>query len=168
MAEEERGEGAETEKYPYGEYVGSRDDNLDRHGYGSALLPNGDIYEGNYRRGKRHGKGMYCFRNGSRYDGEWRKVCLGLKHGFGQMQYPDGSRYVGHWRKDNKHGNGIYHYINGDNYEGSWYKGFRHGLGTYVYIKDNVVFYGLCTIHLHYSIINLGTDQNPDNSFYFI
>ncbi|XP_065158150.1 radial spoke head 1 homolog isoform X2 [Atheta coriaria] len=136
----EGGEGPGSDKYPFGEYIGARDENLDRHGYGSALLPNGDIYEGNYRLGKRHGKGMYCFRNGARYEGEWRK---GLKHGFGTFCYPDATKYVGQWRKDNKHGHGIYYYLNGDVYEGAWYKGWRHGLGTYSYIKEKVQHYGV-------------------------
>lgn len=57
--EEIAGEAGETaeERYPYGEYEGGRDDQLDRHGWGSALLPNGDIYEGEYYHGRRHGKG---------------------------------------------------------------------------------------------------------------
>lgn len=141
MAEElGEGGGEGGDKYPYGEYEGSRDENLDRHGFGSALLPNGDIYEGQYFRGKRHGQGMYCFRNGARYNGSWRKE---LKHGQGEFLYPDGTRYVGDWKKDFKHGQGIYFYINGDTYEGAYYKGKRHGLGTYTYKKVNICHYGM-------------------------
>ncbi|XP_056648804.1 radial spoke head 1 homolog [Diorhabda sublineata] len=140
--EEEKlgGEGGEVQEiYPYGEYEGGRDDQLDRHGFGSALLPNGDIYEGEYHHGKRHGKGMYCFKNGAKYTGMWRK---GLKHGKGEFIYPDGTRYIGDWKKDFKHGIGTYYYINGDTYEGSWYLGFRHGLGTYTYKSCNVTHFG--------------------------
>lgn len=57
MGEEGEGKGEGQEAYPYGEYEGGRDDQLDRHGFGSALLPNGDIYEGYYLHGKRHGRG---------------------------------------------------------------------------------------------------------------
>ncbi|KAJ8916276.1 hypothetical protein NQ315_016417 [Exocentrus adspersus] len=135
-----RGEGGEgKDVYPYGEYEGGRDENLDRHGFGSALLPNGDIYEGEYYHGRRHGKGMYCFKNGARYKGTWRK---GLKHGQGEFLYPDGTRYVGDWKKDFKHGQGTYYYENGDIYEGRWYKGWRHGLGTYTFKKYDVTHYG--------------------------
>ncbi|XP_018336213.1 radial spoke head 1 homolog [Agrilus planipennis] len=137
---EGKGEGEGEEVYPYGEYEGGRDENLDRHGWGSALLPNGDIYEGEYRHGKRMGKGLYCFRNGARYNGEWRK---GLKHGQGEFIYPDGARYIGHWRKDFKHGQGSYYYPNGDTYEGAWFRGFRHGLGTYTYKKINITHFGM-------------------------
>ncbi|CAG9814003.1 unnamed protein product [Phaedon cochleariae] len=95
------GEGGESKEiYPYGEYEGGRDEQLERHGFGSALLPNGDVYEGEYYHGKRHGRGMYCFKNGSRYTGTWSK---GLKHGEGEFLYPDGSRYQGEWKKDLKH-----------------------------------------------------------------
>ncbi|KAF5304546.1 hypothetical protein FQA39_LY09597 [Lamprigera yunnana] len=137
---EARGEGEGDEQYPFGEYRGGRDENYDRHGWGSALLPTGDIYEGNYFHGLRMGKGMYCFRNGARYEGDWRK---GKKHGCGQFIYPDGSRYIGGWRKDMKHGHGCYFYVNGDTYDGCWYKNYRHGLGTYTYKSDNVSHYGV-------------------------
>ncbi|KAK9871051.1 hypothetical protein WA026_010009 [Henosepilachna vigintioctopunctata] len=128
------------EIYPYGEYEGGRDDQLDRNGFGSALLPNGDIYEGNYLHGKRHGIGMYCFKNGARYYGEWKK---GMKHGNGVFCYPDGSRYEGKWKKDLKHGHGFYYYPNGDIYEGNYYKNQRTGLGLYKFANCKVLISGL-------------------------
>ncbi|XP_060520536.1 radial spoke head 1 homolog [Cylas formicarius] len=137
---EQAGEAEDEQRYPYGEYEGKRDEQMDRHGYGVALLPNGDIYKGEYYHGKRHGKGIYCFKNGARYNGLWRK---GLKHGSGEFIYPDGSRYIGEWRRDFKHGQGIYHYANGDVYEGLWNKGHRNGLGTYTYKNLNVSQYGI-------------------------
>ncbi|KAL1489524.1 hypothetical protein ABEB36_013481 [Hypothenemus hampei] len=127
----EEGEKDSEEQYPYGQYEGGRDDQLDRHGWGSALLPNGDVYEGDYYHGIRHGQ--------ARYDGMWRK---GSKHGLGKFLYPDGSRYIGYWKKDFKHGQGTYHYINGDTYEGFWFKGDRHGLGSYTYKNYNITHYG--------------------------
>ena len=36
--------------------------NRERHGWGRAVLPNGDTYEGNYLNGKRHGFGTYRFK----------------------------------------------------------------------------------------------------------
>ncbi|CAG9862696.1 unnamed protein product [Phyllotreta striolata] len=136
-AGEDKGEGKET--YPFGEYEGGRDEDLNRHGFGSALLPNGDIYEGEYIHGQRYGKGMYAFKNGARYSGMWKR---GLKHGHGEFLYPDGSKYVGDWKKDFKHGIGTYTYPNGDIYEGCWYEGWRHGLGTYFFKALEVSFYG--------------------------
>nr|CAD7196151.1 unnamed protein product [Timema douglasi] len=74
------------------EYEGERNDSNQRHGQGRALLPNGDVYEGQYRNGKRHGGGLYVFRGGARYEGQWKK---GVKHGEGKFHYPDGSWYEG-------------------------------------------------------------------------
>lgn len=44
-----------------GTYEGDRNDKGERHGFGHALLPNGDEYEGEYVKGKRQGKGKYVF-----------------------------------------------------------------------------------------------------------
>ncbi len=51
----------------FGLYNGSRDEQGQRHGFGEAMLKNGDEYVGEYRDGKRHGSGMYKFQNGARY-----------------------------------------------------------------------------------------------------
>lgn len=77
-------------------YEGERNKEGDRHGYGKALLPNGDMYVGHYCKGFRHGKGLYVFKNGARYDGEWRH---GVKYGQGTFWYPDGTRYEGTKRR---------------------------------------------------------------------
>lgn len=106
---------------------------------GWAYLPNGDVYQGQYRRGQRHGKGLYVFTNGARYLGEYR---CGLKRGTGKFYYPDGSTYDGQWKKDIKHGQGLYAYPNGDTYDGSWYKGLRHGVGTYTFADAKCAFHG--------------------------
>ena len=44
-----------------GTYEGDRNEEEERHGFGRALLPNGDQYEGEYEKGKRHGSGIYTF-----------------------------------------------------------------------------------------------------------
>lgn len=38
------------------EYEGDRNEAGERHGVGKASLPNGDIYEGQYKHGNRHGE----------------------------------------------------------------------------------------------------------------
>ena len=53
-------EGFEMPLYP-GTYEGERNKNEERHGFGKALLPNGDVYEGEYQNGQRHGSGVYTF-----------------------------------------------------------------------------------------------------------
>lgn len=124
------------------EYIGERNLVKERHGLGWTYLPNGDVYQGHYRRGQRHGTGLYVFKNGARYKGAYR---CGLRRGFGTMHFPDGSCYSGEWRRDLMHGHGLYTYANGDTYDGSWFRGQRHGVGTYTYAAaeaTNCVFHG--------------------------
>ncbi|XP_039479533.1 radial spoke head 1 homolog [Drosophila santomea] len=111
-----------------GLYIGGRNAAGQRQGRGWAILPNGDQYDGNYRKGRRHGIGLYVFKDGSRYYGQYR---CGKRCGRGIFIYPDGSVYEGNWRKNLKHGKGRYNYVNGDNYSGDWFKGQRHGVGIY-------------------------------------
>ena len=50
-----------------GTYEGDRDPNTqERHGRGLATLKSGDVYDGEYERGKRHGQGVYRFKNKAR------------------------------------------------------------------------------------------------------
>ncbi|XP_015175249.1 PREDICTED: radial spoke head 1 homolog [Polistes dominula] len=133
------GEYGEVEENPLGLYEGERNEQGSRHGFGKTLLPNGDMYVGQYCEGLRNGKGIYVFKNGARYDGEWRQ---GLKYGQGIFWYPDGTRYEGEWKRDTKYGFGVYFYENNDVYEGSWKKNLRHGLGTYLYAATGTKFMG--------------------------
>ncbi|CAL1674954.1 unnamed protein product [Lasius platythorax] len=133
---DERGE---TEIESLGVYEGERNENGERHGNGKALLPNGDLYVGQYRDGLRYGKGVYVFKNGARYNGDWRHGC---KYGQGIFWYPDGTRYEGEWKRDARHGFGVYYYANNDIYEGSWKKNLRHGMGTYLYANIGTKFMG--------------------------
>ncbi|XP_070152529.1 radial spoke head 1 homolog [Polyergus mexicanus] len=132
-------EHGETEIEPIGVYEGERNENGERHGNGKALLPNGDLYVGQYRDGLRYGKGVYVFKNGARYNGDWRHGC---KYGQGIFWYPDGTRYEGEWKRDARHGFGVYYYANNDIYEGSWKKNLRHGMGTYLYANIETKFMG--------------------------
>ena len=40
--------------------------------------------------GERKGEGVYCYQNGDIYDGDWKK---GMKHGYGIYTYANGKRY---------------------------------------------------------------------------
>ena len=51
-----------AEEMYFGSYEGERNEQDERHGYGHAILPNGDQFEGEYSQGKKHGKGTYKFR----------------------------------------------------------------------------------------------------------
>jgi radial spoke head protein 1 len=123
-----------------GEYDGERNDEMERHGFGKAKLPNNDTFEGNYANGKRHGHGTYKFKNGCRYTGEYQK---NKKHGQGVFIYLDGSKYEGSWVDDVREGYGVYFYVNGDKYEGEWKEHQRHGQGSYHYAETGSKYVGL-------------------------
>lgn len=50
-------------------YSGERDAEGRRHGQGTAVLPNGDSYNGTYEQGLRQGSGKYTWANGCSYEG---------------------------------------------------------------------------------------------------
>nr|XP_020442658.1 radial spoke head 1 homolog isoform X2 [Monopterus albus] len=122
-----------------GEYGGDRNEAGERHGFGKAVLPNGDTYQGQYENGKRHGQGTYRFKNGARYVGDYYQ---NMKHGQGTFYYPDGSKYEGSWVKDLREGHGVYIYPNGDKYDGEWLHHVRHGQGIYHYHETGSKFKG--------------------------
>jgi len=135
--DEELGEelpGEEDTDY-IGEYDGDRNELEERHGNGKAILPNHDVYEGQYRKGLRYGQGIYKYKKGrgARYEGQWYN---GKKHGYGVFYYPDGSRYEGFWDSNIRTGFGTYYYPNGDIYEGFWERDKKNGKGLYIH-KNN-------------------------------
>ncbi|KAK3707515.1 hypothetical protein RRG08_016610 [Elysia crispata] len=142
MSDEDLGEEEDTGQW-IGEYEGDRNEKLERHGIGKAILPNKDTYEGSYMYGKRDGYGVYRFHTkaarNARYQGEYYQA---RKQGMGKFIYPDGSRYEGQWVNDLKDGSGKYYYTNGDVYEGEWSKGLRHGKGRYTYAADKTFYEG--------------------------
>ncbi len=54
-----------------------------KHGQGTDIFSNGDMYTGEYKDGKPEGKGQYTWKNGSFYIGEFKN---GLKHGKGRWK----------------------------------------------------------------------------------
>ncbi|XP_069564858.1 radial spoke head 1 homolog isoform X1 [Brachyistius frenatus] len=118
----------EEEHNKHGEYEGDRNEAGERHGVGKAVLPNGDVYQGEYQNGKRHGQGTYHFKNRAKYVGDYSH---NMKHGQGTFYYPDGSKYEGMWVEGSRQGHGIYSYPNNDTYDGEWLGSMRHGQGVY-------------------------------------
>uniref|UniRef100_A0A3Q3H1N3 Radial spoke head component 1 n=1 Tax=Labrus bergylta TaxID=56723 RepID=A0A3Q3H1N3_9LABR len=118
----------DDEQNKLGEYEGDRNEAGERHGFGKAVLPNGDVYQGHYETGQRHGEGTYRFKNGARYVGDYLQ---NMKHGQGTFYYPDGSKYEGSWVEDLRQGHGLYTYPNRDTYDGEWLQHVRHGHGIY-------------------------------------
>lgn len=135
---------SENELLPY-TYEGGRNENGERHGKGKARLPNGDLYEGEYKNGYRNGYGKYVFR---KLKGKSRNACYmghyenNKKNGQGTFLYPDGAKYEGCWKEDLRHGFGSYYYTNGDLYRGEWEHDRRHGQGSYTYAASGMSYEG--------------------------
>lgn len=91
--------------------------------------PNGDYYEGKWKKGNPHGFGTMIYSNGDTYTGYW---VYGIKEGQGSMTYKDDDfllKYVGEWVSNKPNGKGIMTYKNGDIYEGFWNHGLHEGQG---------------------------------------
>ena len=89
-----------------------------------AELKNGDVYEGEWLRGRRHGTGVYRWRFGGSYEGEWQ---ASYQHGRGVRSYRNGDVHDGEWDLDQRCGQGVMHYHNGEVYDGEWLDEKRHG-----------------------------------------
>eukprot|EP00003_Mantamonas_plastica_P018366 TRINITY_DN3008_c0_g1_i4.p1 TRINITY_DN3008_c0_g1~~TRINITY_DN3008_c0_g1_i4.p1 ORF type:complete len:213 (-),score=55.38 TRINITY_DN3008_c0_g1_i4:21-659(-) len=121
-----------------GTYEGERNDANQRHGQGSAVLPNKDEFTGVYENGKRS-EGKYTFVSGSSYNGEYRN---NLRDGQGVFEDTKGNEFNGEWKNGVKEGQGEYTYSNGDKYQGEWKNGNKDGQGKYVYASTGAVYEG--------------------------
>ena len=65
---------------------------------------NGDVYEGEYVRGRKEGRGTYKSIVGAVYKGEYK---AGAKDGYGVFVYRDETRYEGTFANNVKEGQGI-------------------------------------------------------------
>jgi len=118
-------------------------------GQGTAYYVNGDVYCGNYVRGRRSDKGKYTFANGDVYEGHYS---LDRKEGLGKMSYAGNAQeeeeetrkgvYHGQFSNRLRHGQGAFTYPNGDVYRGSWEEGAKHGQGTYEYAEHGAKLTG--------------------------
>ncbi|KAK8933460.1 hypothetical protein KSP39_PZI016067 [Platanthera zijinensis] len=97
---------------------------------GLAVKPhdNGDLYEGELRRGKCHGSGVCYYYRSGKYEGEWiDSKC----DGHGVETWNKGSRYEGQFKKGLPHGFGVHRNHTGDLYAGEWLNGQSHGYGEH-------------------------------------
>jgi hypothetical protein len=74
---------------------------------------NGDVYEGELRKGEIHGFGTYRWSDNRVYVGDWDH---GVRTGYGKCYYKDGGIYEGHIVNDKKHGSGLFLAIVLDNF----------------------------------------------------
>lgn len=94
--------------------------------FSAVTFPDGDRYEGEWRRGAKHGQGIYRWQDGTKYDGFWKED---VEHGRGDKNFANGDRYTGEWKEGMMDGQGRYQWSNGSFYEGEWKDNLEHGLG---------------------------------------
>lgn len=105
----------------------------------TTTYDDGRVYTGQRNgKGKIEGKGLMIWPNGDRYDGEWKK---GLQDGEGTYTYATaGYSYSGHWVKGNIKGHGTFRFNNGNVMEGDW---TAMGTGTgYLVFADGTRYDG--------------------------
>ncbi|GMF22429.1 unnamed protein product [Phytophthora lilii] len=117
------------------------------HGTGKYTDAEGNIYEGEFVRGKKHGVGKLITAavgsqadsaagHSEQYSGEWRDGC---REGIGDAVFADGSRYSGQWKDDLQEGEGTFTSIQGDQYVGQWHRGCREGAGVLTIGSSGVI-----------------------------
>ncbi|KAG5068744.1 hypothetical protein JHK85_001121 [Glycine max] len=92
------------------------------------VFGNGDVYEGEFHRGKCSGSGVYYYSRSGRYEGDWVD---GKYDGYGVETWARGSRYRGCYWQGLRHGFGVYRFYTGDVYAGEWSNGQSHGCGVH-------------------------------------
>jgi len=73
------------------------------------------------------GAGTYRYRNGDVYRGQFSR---GKRSDYGEMQYASGAHYAGNWVQDKREGEGTFRWPNGDRYTGTWQDNAMNGSGT--------------------------------------
>ncbi|XP_068635322.1 uncharacterized protein [Aristolochia californica] len=102
--------------------------NATNSGLSVQVYSNGDVYEGEFHRGKCSGSGVYYYYMSGRYEGDW----VDEKYdGYGVETWARGSRYRGQYRQGLRHGYGVYRFYTGDVYAGEWSNGQSHGSGVH-------------------------------------
>ncbi|MBA0670957.1 hypothetical protein Goklo_024492, partial [Gossypium klotzschianum] len=112
--------------------IGSRSKSEKRSSSGCwvQVYSNGDVYEGEFDKGKCSGSGVYHYYMSGRYEGDWVD---GKYDGYGVETWARGSRYRGQFRQGLRHGFGVYWFYTGDVYAGEWSNGQSHGCGIHTY-----------------------------------
>ncbi|KAI3505260.1 hypothetical protein L1887_27284 [Cichorium endivia] len=107
-------------------------------GFLVKVYSNGDVYEGEFYKGKCSGSGVYYYSMNGRYEGDW----VDQKYdGYGVETWAKGSRYRGQYRQGLRHGYGVYRFFTGDMYAGEWIKGQCHGRGVHT-CDDGSKYFG--------------------------
>lgn len=123
---------AKKKKYPNGDYYEGKWKKKSPHGFGTMTYANGDVYSGNWVYGSREGQGTMTYKESlyEEYSGEWK---ADKPEGLGKLTFLDGSVYEGCFVAGLYQGQGKMTYKNGDVYEGNWENGKISGTGKLTY-----------------------------------
>ena len=133
----------DNEKSIIKEYKGNFE-NDKKEGFGTCIYKNGDKYVGNWKNDLFDGEGEYYINNLIFYEGKFVK---GKKCGEGKEYYIEGpklgeKKYDGSFSNDLYNGYGEYYYQDGECYKGFWNNGLKHGEGSFINKKGEVVIEG--------------------------
>ena len=133
----------DNEKSIIKEYKGNFE-NDKKEGFGTCTYINGDKYVGNWKNDLFDGEGEYYINNLIFYEGKFVK---GKKCGEGKEYYIEGpklgeKKYDGSFSNDLYNGYGEYYYQDGECYKGFWNNGLKHGEGSFINKKGEVVIEG--------------------------
>lgn len=152
----------ETTTYDDGRvYTGQRDGKGKINGKGLMTWPNGDRYDGEWKKGLMEGEGTYTYASaGYSYTGQWKKGFIkghgtfrfnngnvmegdwtSMGTGTGYLLFADGTRYDGPFVNGAPQGEGVKVWSNGDRYEGTFVQGHLAGQGTITF-KDGTTYTG--------------------------
>ncbi|XP_039288577.1 MORN repeat-containing protein 3 isoform X2 [Nilaparvata lugens] len=108
-----------------------------KHGYGVLSHENENgvralIFEGEWRYDKKEGQGTLILPDNEVYMGNFKG---GMRHGFGQIWFTNGDFYIGDWAHDKRNGKGLHLYGNGDIFEGNWLNDKKHDEGKHYFMR---------------------------------
>ncbi|WP_435115332.1 hypothetical protein ACIJYF_04110 [Candidatus Pelagibacter bacterium nBUS_49] len=102
-------------------------------GLGYAIWPDGQYYEGQYKKGLFHGWGKYTSPGSHILSGIWKNNFLTE----GEMRWSDGRHYFGKFKKSKYHGKGSMNYSGNILYVGNWKDNLADGKGKLTVLKSN-------------------------------
>lgn len=104
----------------------------ERHGYGTLVYHDKDIYVGKFNMGKINGYGKYKSADGSGFIGQF----VNGKRKCGKEVYADKTYYVGEFKGRSKHGLGFQYFNDGSYYDGHFKNNKKNGFGRYTSPKN--------------------------------
>ena len=127
---------AKKKKYPNGDYYEGEWKKGAPDGIGKMIYANGNIYQGSWSNGQPNGHGTMDYDSiEARYEGSWEN---GVHNGKGKMVYANGNIYEGQWVSGKKSGKGKMTYWDKTTYEGNWEDDQKTGQGIYIDRESNI------------------------------